>query len=640
MLQPVLENNRMEEAAEKVLAAVVFLTGWIALGSELLSGMHLLSFGPVSLFWILTLAAGIGIAFRTGFFFPGKGWSPEPSVRPDREGRALLVILLFLTITAGLSAILYPPHTWDGLLYHMPRQVRWIQNRSLEYFPTHFLYQLYQEPLGDLLSMHTLILFGTDRLSNLVSWTAYLSILPAVFFLASQLGASRSAGAVAAILALSVPVAYLEASTTKNDVLFALWYMVLLGQSVRIFRRRSCSYFRAAWIGVAFGLFLLTKILAYLYGLPLVLAISYGLIRCHGKNFWKSGLLIACLALSLNAGNLVRNMSFFGSPIPAPADDQGKLVERYTLGGFLSRCLRDFAYQLGSPIGGLNQRIEQGVSALHQRMGLRVDDPATTIRPFAVLYHPNNEYQASAPAHLWMTVGLFFLLPLFRKRVDDPMVWYLWGISFLSYFLYALVCKFDYAQGPRFLLPVLFTQSALGAVLSEKIRLGRARLSHLWVILALAALLPAFVFHPRSLVWPKYLRQSETDSLFLWAPQLQTELTEAARYARELGAATVAIDAHVQELHKEHPTPDPFEYLIMRLLTAPSRFLQPRIEPFNVDNSSAALWRDRYRPPDCVIFYFHPAQETLIDRQTGQAYRAARKWDHIALYVPQGSGSK
>ncbi len=414
----IVDRGEKEKAIEYVLSAVVILTSWIALGTEFLSRLYFLSFWLVFLFGTLTLAIGAGLGIRYDFFVTEAGWKLKTAFLKEKEGKSLRIILLALIFTAGLSAILYPPNTWDGLLYHLPRQIRWIQNRSLEYFPTHFLFQLYQESLGDLLSMHTLILFGTDRFSNLVSWSAYLLILPAVSFLALKLGASRSTGRIAAILALSVPVAYWEASTTKNDVLFALWYIILLGQSVQLFREKSCTYFKAVCVGLTFGLFLLTKILAYLYGVPLVFAITYGLIRSHGKTFWKSGLLIAFLALSLNAGIINRNIRFFGSPIPAPTDDEGKLVEQYNLRGFISRCLRDFAYQLGSPIAGLNLRIAQGVSLFHKQIGIDLDGPSTTIRPFAINYRPNNEYQASAPAHLLIAVGIF-LFYCFRGKGES-----------------------------------------------------------------------------------------------------------------------------------------------------------------------------------------------------------------------------
>ncbi len=186
-------------------------------------------------------------------------------------------------------------------------------------------------------------------------------------------------------------------------------------------------------------------------------------------------------------------------------------------------------------------------------------------------------------------------------------------------------------------MPVLFTQSTIGAVLSEKVCFTRFRLSQFCVFLALAALLPAVVFHSRSLVWPKYLQQNETDSMFFWAPQLKTELTEAARFALKRHDLTVGIDARLQEGTKGNLSLDPFEYLIMRPLTLPHRFLQPQTEPFDVDNLSAKLWQDQYRPPDCVILYSRPAQETVIDRQTGRVYRAAKKWEHVAFLLPHES---
>jgi hypothetical protein len=125
------------------------------------------------------------------------------------------------------------------------------------------------------------------------------------------------------------------------------------------------------------------------------------------------------------------------------------------------------------------------------------------------------------------------------------------------------------------------------------------------------------------------------DSMFYWAPQMQKELTEAARFCREKNAVTVGLDARFQTRHLEISEVDPFEYLIIRLLTKPYHFLQPRIQPFNVQNGSQELGRENYRPPDCVIFFTDPQQETVIDSQTGWRYVLARKWERIVVLVPQ-----
>jgi len=79
---------------------------------------------------------------------------------------------------------------------------------------------------------------------------------------------------------------------------------------------------------------------------------------------------------------------------------------------------------------------------------------------------------------------------------------------------------------------------------------------------------------------------------------------------------------------------DPFEYLVIRLLTYPSGFQSPRIQPFNVENISATLWGGRYRAPDCVILFSHP-EGVIRDRKTGILYEVRKKWDHVSVWMPR-----
>jgi hypothetical protein len=215
----------------------------------------------------------------------------------------------------------------------------------------------------------------------------------------------------------------------------------------------------------------------------------------------------------------------------------------------------------------------------------------------------------------------------FRRNLSDPLYWIVFAIPLISYFLYALVCKFDYAQGPRFMLPILYVQAVLLGVLFSTLRQGQ--MLRRWIIaLVLAALLPHAVLSPRSLVWPTYLRRNHVDSMFHWAPELKKEMVEAARYALELHPAVVGIDAQFAD-----PGLDPFEYLIVRLLTLESGFRSPVVQSFNVQNNSAALWGKTYRAPDCLILY-NNREDAKRDLVTGKGYIQSRKWSHVQVMVP------
>lgn len=614
---------------ETLLISAVLLGSWLVITTEVLSLYDALFFWPVLMTWTGSLLGTLAFFRNRSFVRPFKAFRLITAF--SRRDRVLAGLVAVLVVSAGLSAVAYPPHTWDGLFHHMARQVRWLQNHSLDHFPTHVLPQLYSEPFAEIVSLNLVILFQTDRLSNLVQWAAYVMVIPAVILSSGIIGAGPTGQLLAGLLAAAIPVAFLEASTTKNDLVFSLWYCVLLWLGLKVLAQRRCGWNTAALIGLAFGLMMYTKGLAYLYGLGLVGLIAAGIIRAEQRRFWKPGLIITVLALALNSGHYARNAELFGSLRPSLSDHPTIRSSGYNPLDIASRCLRELAYHLGSPIPTLNLAIEKSVVSIHEILGLDVNDPRTTLRPFQVAHSPGNEYQASAPAHLLVAGAVFVLSLLYRRRIRNWTYWALFPIPYVSFVLYCLVCKFDFAQGPRYNLPVILTQTVLFGALAAYLDF-RSFTIRAYAAIALAALIPSFVLNPRSLVWPPTLRLSEYQSMFQWAPQLQSEMAEAAAYIKLLNPSVVSIDARINETHPGHPQLDPFEYLIMRLLAKENGFRRPVFQAFNVDNISAGLRRDRQPADVVVLFQSQPGEQT--DSLSGIRYVPVRHWAHISVLVP------
>ncbi len=79
-------------------------------------------------------------------------------------GCALIATLI------ALIAWIAPPNSYDSMTYHMPRVMHWIQDRSVAYYPTNMLAQLFLTPGGEFFILHFQVLAGSDRLANLVQW--------------------------------------------------------------------------------------------------------------------------------------------------------------------------------------------------------------------------------------------------------------------------------------------------------------------------------------------------------------------------------------------------------------------------------------------------------------------------------------
>ncbi len=109
----------------------------------------------------------------------------------------------FLGATIGLVAFLFavalatPTTNFDSLTYHLPRIMHWMQQQSVDHFPTDNSRQIEFAPWSSFATLTLYLLRGNDQLLNLVQWTAMLSSLVVLCSIAAQLGSFVTTGTVA-----------------------------------------------------------------------------------------------------------------------------------------------------------------------------------------------------------------------------------------------------------------------------------------------------------------------------------------------------------------------------------------------------------------------------------------------------------
>ena len=209
---------------ESLLVAVVLAGGWLVLGTEVLSLFHALRFGPVLLWWTLPALALAALLRRQC-----RGWREWLPKRP-RLTPAQYLLLAAVAFPLGWSwcqACFAPPNNIDSVSYHLPRQVFWMQQGSVENYPTSSLRQIAMPPLTEFAGLHLMVLTGSDRLHNLVQWCALVLTLCAVSLITRRFGGTTTAQLLSALWVATIPMAFLQASNTKNDVVVALWTCLL-----------------------------------------------------------------------------------------------------------------------------------------------------------------------------------------------------------------------------------------------------------------------------------------------------------------------------------------------------------------------------------------------------------------------------
>ncbi len=613
---------------ENLLKGAILFSCWLVWSTEILSLFRAFSYWPVLALWGLSVAGPV-----TWALLKASQVSAGPKLHAQcllREAHRLdwievvsLGAIVLLVLIAFLSGVLSPPNNWDSMWMHLPRQVRWIQNHTLTPYPTHVIEQLSREPFVDIVSAHLMMLSDTDRFCFSVQWVGLILCLMTASLIARELGCDRKRQILAALLTITVPVAFLQGSNTKNDLVMALWICALTWMSLRLVNGREWNWKWTALLGINLGLLVLTKGTAYFLPLPVYLLVGGRLFRRYRWQTWKHAVVILLVALSLVTGMYSRNWLVFGQIINP---DRGIYQnELFTPGAIASRLMTEIGEHIATPVGAFSRWSYSAIAKAHEWLGVQMDDPRLTwpgIR-FFIAYTPGDEGMAQATFHLTLALCLPAFILLFGKLLrSERAFWFLLGLPYTSFVILAVLLKWNFTGGARYHIPIFIM---VGILWARIVTIGRLQ----WLTAALAAgallwLMPSVWTNPRSLV-PPGIHRDEVELMFAMEPTFKASYLGAASYVNKLNPAVVGL--HSQGAWS-------WEYPMMRLLMK-GFGPRPRFVSFNVPNRTAKLPYD-YSPPDVVVTL--SPQDAMADIVTGQKYRACRTFGFISVLVPEKLG--
>ena len=187
----------------------------------------------------------------------------------------------------------------------------------------------------------------------------------------------------------------LQSTSTQNTYVSSFWLIVLAVQVIRL--RNGPTISGSLRIGASFGLALLSKGTALVFGPPLLL------LPLILPSFWRevsTRLVFACaiaavtVTLLLNAGQFHRNQALYGSVLGPGEESDGDFHARYandviSVPGIVSNLLRNLGLQIGTGVSSIDQATMTGVQLVHGWLGIALDDPRTT--------WPGTSFQVAEP---------------------------------------------------------------------------------------------------------------------------------------------------------------------------------------------------------------------------------------------------
>lgn len=566
------------------LVAAIFWGCLVTAFVEFLSHFHLLTTGGLAFCW--TGATAVVLLLHGKLKKPWRTWGNYP-LSPGETwlvgGIGLLCLATFVT------AIIAPPNNWDSMTYHLSRVVHWLQNRSIEHYPTHILRQIELNPWAEFAIAQFQALSGGDRYANLVQWFSMLGSIVGASLIAEQLGGDRRAQLFTAVTVSTIPMGILQSSSTQNDYAVAFWLVCLAWTGLQFMKEKELKW--AVMAGASLGLAVLTKGTAYLFAFPFVVWLAFVVLRDAPRQAAAVALCLVLPFLLLNGHHYQRNWTAFSNPL---GSGEAKLFnEKISAGALASNVLRNTALQLASPFEGLNAFIENGVAKLHESLNIDLNDPKTTWlgEEFKVDKLRRHEDNSGNFLHVVFAVSTLLTLVflLFFRKTRPAVLCYVVAVA-AGFLLFCLVLKWQ-PWHSRLLLPLFVLGAPAIGVLA-----GKYWQPVLVTLVALGLLLAALpwafsnVTRPLVLQWKgeiifPLLTNDRNQLYFVNRPDIYYQYVQIAEDMQRIKASNIGLVLGV----------DTWEYPLWVLIKQGNP-APVRIEHVQVDNLSRFTRAVEFRP--------------------------------------------
>jgi hypothetical protein len=237
---------------------------------------------------------------------------PELPARPRwsevRAAAAAAPVTAALAIAAGAAllfqlyvAIRVAPNTYDSMTYHLAKVGYWLTHETAVPLEDMTVRQSASPPNAEFLQGWTMLASATDRVASTVQTVALAGIATAIFAAARFLGCTRAAALGAASIFVLLPQPLLQATSTQNDLVAAVFFACAALFLARGLRDRAVPDLVVG--GAALGLAIGTK------GTAVIALPSLGLLLAAAAVAYRPPARV----LALGAGSVAAGAVLLGS---------------------------------------------------------------------------------------------------------------------------------------------------------------------------------------------------------------------------------------------------------------------------------------------------------------------------------------
>jgi hypothetical protein len=475
--------NRETSFLHAILGASALFAGGTIIGAELLSLFSQYNYIGVLLYWLVLTVVVTAVfrgEIREGIYSVRVLRLPKLSV-----GEWVCVCTIIAFISGALHGLLaFPPTSnYDSMSFHMPRVFFWMKNESVHNYATLDGRQLYSGPFSGFSILQLQVLnFGRDYFAGMVQWFAYIGAILAVASTARELGASRAACIASATLTATIPLAFMQARTTQNDLVTAFLCALVIYQVVWFIKNKpsgSVMWLWAVVTGFGGGAAALSKNSAYPVLAPFAVLLVIMTIKELGvKRLAAVSSIVLSLVLLMTIGFYTRNViDLGGDPLgtnaPTLAHTSIRTRDiRYRTAALIYNTSKNFATNNAEMNHNINRAVNRamiilGVDPLSDNPEYRIiehNNPIHVDIPVIVEWL-NNHDVAPAPLHSILVVisAIILLLLFLGKKLNDKLLILYTTACFFAYLIMGVTVIVS-SSVPRYMMSILIPSLAFAVM--------------------------------------------------------------------------------------------------------------------------------------------------------------------------------